>query len=49
MKPLCANSAYLTTEYGFTKQFISATMIEVICERINTLFGPDHLYPLFDA
>jgi hypothetical protein len=33
-----ANSAYLTTEYGFTKQFINAIMIEVICERINTLF-----------
>ena len=34
---------------GFTKQFINATMIEVVCERINTLFGPDSLDPLFDA
>ena len=45
-----ANSAYLTTDdEGFTKQFINATMIEVVCERINTLFGPDSLDPLFDA
>jgi len=31
------NSAFLNTDC-FTKQFINATMIEVICERINTLF-----------
>ena len=37
---LASNSAYLTTDPdGFTKQFIDATMIEVVCERINTLFG----------
>ena len=34
-----ANSAFLTTDSeGFTKEFINATMIEVVCERINTLF-----------
>jgi hypothetical protein len=31
------NSAFLSTDC-FTKEFINATMIEVICERINTLF-----------
>lgn len=31
------NSAFLNTDC-FTKEFINATMIEVICERINTLF-----------
>ena len=45
-----ANSAYLTTDPdGFTKEFINATMIEVVCERINTLFAPDFLDPLFNA
>ena len=45
-----SNSAYLTTDPdGFTKEFINATMIEVVCERINTLFAPDFLDPLFDA
>ena len=32
-----ANSAYLNKE-SFTKEFISDTMIEVITERIDTLF-----------
>jgi len=32
------NSVFLTTEYGFTKEFITDTMMEVIEERINTLF-----------
>jgi hypothetical protein len=32
------NSAFLTTEYGFTKEFITDTMMKVIEERINTLF-----------
>ena len=32
------NSAYLSTE-SFTKEFINATMVKVISERINTLFG----------
>ena len=32
------NSAFLSTDC-FTKEFINAIMIEVICERINTLFG----------
>ena len=31
------NSAFLNTDC-FTKEFINAIMIEVICERINTLF-----------
>jgi hypothetical protein len=31
------NSAFLSTDC-FTKEFINAIMIEVICERINTLF-----------
>ena len=31
------NSAFLNTDC-FTREFINATMIEVICERINTLF-----------
>lgn len=31
------NSAYLTTEYGFTKQFISAKMVETIVERVKSL------------
>jgi hypothetical protein len=31
------NSVYLTTEYGFTKQFISDIMVTTIVERINTL------------
>jgi len=44
-----ANSTYLTTnDEGFTKEFINATMIEVVCERINTLFGPDNLDPMFN-
>ena len=32
-----SNSAFLNTDC-FTKEFLNATMIEVICERINTLF-----------
>ena len=31
------NSVFLNTDC-FTREFINATMIEVICERINTLF-----------
>ena len=33
-----SNTAYFTTEYGFSKEFINDKMIEVIEERINTLF-----------
>ena len=32
------NSTFLNTDC-FTKEFINAIMIEVICERIDTLFG----------
>ena len=38
-----SNTAYLTTEYGFSKEFINDKMIEVIEERINTLFPQNTL------